>query len=157
MNTEPYGITTFCDDIRFEVAGKLTLVGCYQNEMNFAAPAPGTMSTFAALVNIRVPAAYDFSKIKVIALRDTNGKIEKLHEMRAEISNENKEQMVATTADDPNGARVCDIGFQIRWSPIQFDEACYLKIRAYLDETHEIQAGALKVNFPLADSVSEAN
>lgn len=157
MNTEPYGITTFCDDIRFEVAGKLTLVGCYQNEMNFAEPAPGILPTLAALVNIRVPAAYDFSKVKVIALRDTNGKIEKLSEMGAEISDEDKEQMLATTADDPNGARVCVIGFQVRWSPIQFDEPCYLKIRAYLDETHEIQAGALKVNFPLADGAVEAS
>lgn len=148
MNTEPYGITTFCDDIRYEVTGKLMLVGCYQNEMNFASPAPAVLPTLAALVNIRVPSAFDFSEVKVVALRDTSGEIEILSEMKVWVSEEERAQALATTAEDPNGARVCVIGFQVKWSPVQFEDSCYIKIRAHLDGEHEIQAGALKVNFP---------
>lgn len=148
MNTEPYGITLFCDDIRLEVSGKITLVGCYQNEMNFSAPAPAVLPALAAWINIRIPKAFEFSTVRILAIKDTDGEVEELSSIEVNLTEEEKDQALSTTADDPHGARVSVIGFQLRWAPIRFDAPCYVKIRAYLDGKHEVQAGALKVNFP---------
>jgi hypothetical protein len=41
------GYTIFCDDIRFEVDGKFTLVGCYYGEMTVRSVFPATLPKFA--------------------------------------------------------------------------------------------------------------
>ncbi|CAN7732736.1 hypothetical protein LJR220_001886 [Bradyrhizobium sp. LjRoot220] len=41
------GFTTFCDDIRFEVDGKVTMVGCYHGEMTINGGFPSTLAKFA--------------------------------------------------------------------------------------------------------------
>lgn len=46
----PYGFTQFCDDIRQEVGGKLTLVGCYQAELRLAV-IPGALLKLHLLVH----------------------------------------------------------------------------------------------------------
>src|SRR5215469_71646 len=39
----PTGHTVFCDDIRYEVSGKITLVGVYAGEMGFVGEFPVTL------------------------------------------------------------------------------------------------------------------
>ena len=47
-------ITIFCDDIRFEQHGKLTLVGLYGNEMHIYNDYPIMLPKFGAFVQIRM-------------------------------------------------------------------------------------------------------
>lgn len=46
----PYGFTQFCDDVRQEIGGKLTLVGCYQAELRLAV-IPGAILQLHLLVH----------------------------------------------------------------------------------------------------------
>ena len=53
---ELLGITIFCDDIRFEHNGKITLVGCYGPEMLISDPLPVVLPRLGMLVQLRMPA-----------------------------------------------------------------------------------------------------
>ncbi|MCR9112383.1 MAG: hypothetical protein NXH84_03865 [Rhodobacteraceae bacterium] len=148
MNNEAYGITVFCDDIRHEIAGKMTLVGCYLAEMNFNEPAPGLLPTFAALVNIRIPIALEFSKITLRVTKETDGEVEEIFKADVDVPSEDKEKIKAGKPDVIDGSRLAIVTFPIRWSPLEFRKPGFIKVRGYLDDEVEIKAGALKVNFP---------
>jgi hypothetical protein len=49
--SSPFGYTTFCDDIRQEVAGKSTLVGVYGPEMTVFGTLPTNLPKLALSVN----------------------------------------------------------------------------------------------------------
>ncbi len=47
----PYGYTDFCDDIRQEIAGKITLVGLYAGEMKIFGTLPLNVSKLALAIH----------------------------------------------------------------------------------------------------------
>lgn len=53
----PSGFTIFCDDIRQEVSGKITLVGAYADEMTVFGEAPLVLPQLKALIVCRFPPA----------------------------------------------------------------------------------------------------
>lgn len=52
---EAHGYTTFCDDIREEVGGKSTLVGCYTGELVHQAEYPLTLPKLGLFAQLLVP------------------------------------------------------------------------------------------------------
>lgn len=50
-----YGMTIFCDDVREEVGGKKTFVGCYLDVMKFLEPYPVLIPTFVMHATILEP------------------------------------------------------------------------------------------------------
>jgi hypothetical protein len=50
---DAYGYTTFCDDIRMELGGKITLVGVYGGQMVLAGPLPGVLPKLALHISYR--------------------------------------------------------------------------------------------------------
>ncbi len=51
----PFGFTIFCDDIRYELQNKLSLVGCYGVEMLVHDNAPVMLPKLGMLVQARLP------------------------------------------------------------------------------------------------------
>ena len=147
MNNEPYGTTVFCDDIRHEINGKLTLVGCYSGEMNFNGPPPGLLPSFGALVNIRVPVTMPFKVIKLRVLKEEGQEVSEI--LAAEVKAE--EARIDDVNDAPKREeleqKVISLTFPCQWSPLSMNSAGFIKVRAYLDGDREIRLGALKVNF----------
>lgn len=148
MNTEPYGITTFCDDIRHEINGKLTLVGCYASSLKFNGPPPGTLPTLAALINLRVPTNIQFEKISLRVTKTEGDEETTILEAEIENPEEHNEPVSAPIADGKEEeGKVLLMAFPCQWSPMQFSKSGQLKVRAYLDDDHEIRLGALSVMF----------
>lgn len=59
------GFVTFCDDIRQEVGGKITLVGCYIGEMTVHGQAPATLAKLGLQAKLVLPAETAPRKIDV--------------------------------------------------------------------------------------------
>ena len=155
MNTEAYGITVFCDDIRHEVNGKMTLVGCYLAEMNFNGPAPGVLPTFAALVNIRIPLGIEFTTLTLRVIKEIGeDEVEEIFKADAEVSPEDRVKALSNLDNDSGDAKIAVLTFPVRWSPLEFAKPGFVKVRAYMDGGHEIKAGSLKVNFPSPEEES---
>ena len=51
--TEAYGITIFCDDIRQEVFGKISLMGIYGSDLKIFSSLPSILPKLCMLVNAR--------------------------------------------------------------------------------------------------------
>jgi hypothetical protein len=50
MERKSWGFSLFCDDLRLEVGGKLSIMGTYQNDIIFPNDAPFVMQKFVILV-----------------------------------------------------------------------------------------------------------
>jgi len=59
------GFVTFCDDIRQELGGKITLVGCYTGEMTVHGQAPATLAKLGLQTKLVFPAEIAPRKIDV--------------------------------------------------------------------------------------------
>ncbi len=147
MNIEPYGITNFCDDIRHEINGKLTLVGCYAGSLNFNGPPPGTLPTFAALINLRVPLHIQFEKISLRVIKTEGDEETTILEDEIENSKEHNEPSPVPVPSSGEEERVLLMAFPCKWTPIHFSKSGQIKVRAYLDGDLEVRLGALSVNF----------
>jgi|SRR5215510_5048644 len=51
----PYGISYFCDDIRFEQQNKYSLVGCYGPDIILRGSPPFVLPKFCILIQVRFP------------------------------------------------------------------------------------------------------
>ncbi|MDE4134550.1 hypothetical protein PXK00_15635 [Phaeobacter sp. QD34_3] len=151
MNAEAYGVTVFCDDIRHEVAGKMTLVGCYLAEMNFSNPPPGVLPTFAALVNVRIPLSIEYDKLTLLVVKETGSEVEEI--FRTEVDNPSTSLNSDPQDDGGEAPSIAMIAVPVRWSLMEFSKPGFIKVRGYLDGDAEIRAGALRVNFPSGENL----
>lgn len=150
MNIQAHGITMFCDDIRHEIGGKMTLVGCYSSEMTFTNPAPGILPSFGALVNIRIPNNVRFRSFTLKFIRDYNGGSDELLSLDAEVPEkvfeEDQPSLTHSTADDSD--KIFSLSIPVQWHSLAIDSPGIIKVRLKLDTGQEIKAGSLKINFP---------
>ena len=52
---EPHGFTVFCDDVREELHGKTSLIGCYGNDLQFVGKYPLILPKLAFQIFARFP------------------------------------------------------------------------------------------------------
>lgn len=147
MNKEAFGTTTYCDDIRHEVDGKMTLVGCYAADMNFKGPAPGRLSSFAAVVNFRIPNAIKFRKFKLAVVKEDGDEVTELASTTTDIPPEAFEEFAEGNGDADENEKMFIILAPLKLGGLVMKENGYIKTRAYLDDGPEIRLGSLKVNF----------
>lgn len=148
MKDKPYGTTVFCDDIRHEINGKMTLVGCYAAEMNFNGPAPGFLPSFAALVNIRIPKAIKFKSLALRVLKEEGKETTEILAAATEINQSDITKAVANADAESKHEQILSITVPCRWNSLEMKNSGFIKVRANLDDGPEILLGALKVNFP---------
>lgn len=146
MNSEPFGTTVFCDDIRHEINNKLTLIGCYAGELKFSGPPPGILPTFAALINIRIPKAVIFKTVKLRVIKEEGDTATTLLETEIEPEEDTLDGTNKPPEQEAND-RILSLTFPCRWSPLQFSQDGLIKVRAYLDGEEEIRLGALLIEF----------
>ena len=60
------GSTIFCDDIREEISGKYSLIGCYRADMVFEIPPPVVIAKFCVQISIRIPISETLPALRVI-------------------------------------------------------------------------------------------
>lgn len=149
---EPYGATVFCDDIRFETNGKLTLIGCYSGEMTFNGPAPGILPTFAAFVMVRVPVSVDFKRVSVVVFKHDGADVTELLRSSIEVERSEIDKIEERRGDIDSSEKVTLVSVPCQWQLLQFSAPGFVKVRAYLDDEKEIKVGALRVNFAQAKS-----
>lgn len=154
MTEEAYGITVFCDDIRHEINGKITLVGCYASELNFSGPPPGVLPTFAALVNLRFPRGNTFETLNLSVTKVEDGETSEIFAAETRIAPEAFLENSDSAAGNA-GEKVLSVVVPIQWTPLVFSAPALVRVRAKLDSGKEVRAGSLVINFPAADGEEE--
>lgn len=139
----PGGFVTFCDDIRPEVTGKMTLVGTYQSQINVMGSSPVVLAQLYALIDFRfTPDSLPMSP-KISVFRSDEA--EPIFSMEAQIP-VNEETLFEVTPDIEDGSvRFHQMIVPVRLSEISVTEPFRLKVRAFVGDD-EIRLGSLRVN-----------
>lgn len=145
MIDEPFGVTIFCDDIRFELNGKISLVGCYSTEILFHDPAPGVLPTFAALINVRIPIGIEYESIQVRAILEEGGVGKEI--FSGLIERDHKSPSEQNELKDVIGV----VTMPIQWRGLELNGSSTIKIRGEIDGGEELRFGGITIRFPEDD------
>ncbi len=132
----------FCDDIRLELGGKFSLVGCYGPIMTVPS-FPVTLSKLCASVRVVTGAGRPFTDLKVVVMQDDKVLGEAV--VPPEALAEAADSVVDLISLKPSVSRKLTFNINFTFSPLEIVEKCTLRVRAYTgDET--IRGLALRVS-----------
>ena len=155
MTGSPYGMTIFCDDIREEVGGKQSLIGCYNNEMNFSVAAPATLPMLCGAVNILIPIGFLFERLDLVINKEDGPETTLLMKVSFESSDMPVpiDVEVGDLKDEP---RYIGLSFPWKMQPFHVGGPCLVRVRGYFDST-EVRLGSLKIAFKHDDVAPTAS
>jgi len=138
----PGGFVTFCDDIRHEVTGKMTLVGTYQNQINVMGNAPVILAQLCALIDFRFkPSSLPISP-KISVFR--SDEVEPIFTMEGHIPI-SEETLFGDTDIENGSVRFHQMIVPVQLQNVAINNSFRLKVRAFVDDD-EIRLGSINVN-----------
>ena len=139
-----FGYSLFCDDIRNEVGGKLSFVGCYNGAMFIRGGLPVSLPKFCIHLHIKSPADRPFSSI--IARCYVPGLASPLMEEMIEAPEPGEQVRLVSELEQESAPRLLVAAASLIISPLQIQEAGLIRVRALLDGTpEEMNLGSLRV------------
>jgi len=140
----PNGHVIFCDDVRYELNNKVTLVGIYGTEMLLFGDAPLTLTGLRAVVDFKIDpeSAPLHGVIKIIK----SGSEEVL--CQQDFAFPEAQDELANFPIHPEEFQQADTGLNVHFliGNVLIDEPCRLKVRAFVG-TDEIRLGSLNIRF----------
>jgi hypothetical protein len=132
---ERFASSQFCDDIRQEVGGKFSLIGCYGTSIQID-PLPSVLPKLCVAVKVYTPLAKPFGKLTVRVLRGDAP----LAELPFQV-----EALALPTTKLPPDARWQVVGAMIVMSPFPVEAACTVRVEAETEEG-TIACGTVWIN-----------
>lgn len=135
----------FCDDIRQEVSGKLSLIGCYTGGMQIA-EFPAALPKLCIHVRLITSMHEPFREVKILVLNDQDVVID------AEVPAEQFSQEFPTDAEE---SAMAVLHAQFVLSPFVIKQPCSIKVRAIVDG-EEIRGLSLDVSLQAPEPPAES-
>lgn len=137
--------TIFCDDIRQEVGGKLSLMGIYSGVM-FVHAFPIILPKLCVSITAITPSKKPFKKIsfKVLKADDVLAENNIDPSQLIELSN-NQNNVV-----ENDGDKIHMINMGLVFAPLQIEKECVIRIRVYAEDGEELRGPGLSIK--LGDS-----
>ena len=141
MPLNPFALTTFCDDIRYETAGKFSLIGVYRETLIFPC------GTFPITIN-RLSLSITFVEDSSVLIGDIDVHVLLPGDMREKPSFAFKIEPheAQQVPDDPEGTRR-SLNFHVMLGPLTIRESGLIKVRL-INRGRRYRAGALFVGQP---------
>lgn len=131
----PYGTTLFCDDVRYEQAGKVSYIGSYGGDIRVYADKPAILPKLCAVVQLLIPIDFKYEKFSIVLTKYTFDTQEKITELIKDY----------LPVDGASGA-CAKVVFHMVMSPFQLEDDCHLRVSAYFDDA-EIKLGSIPIIF----------
>jgi hypothetical protein len=145
----PGGFVTFCDDIRHEVTGKMTLVGTYHSQLNVMGNAPVVLAQLYALIDFRFkPESLPISPTISVFRSD---EVEPIFSVEGHIPANEETLFDDGSAVDEGSVRFHQMIVPVQLQGLAVNESFRLKVRAFVGDD-EIRLGSLKVNLVPLDT-----
>lgn len=133
-------LTTFCDDIRHEIGGKLSYIGVYSGHL-FVPTFPVSLPKLCLAMTVITPSEKPFRKLSLRVLRDEDVIAEGILD-DAQLANVVDATEEATDGERKDKAQVLRTLFV--FSPFQLDGPCVLRVRAETEE-EELRGLGLRI------------
>lgn len=153
----PSGFVVYCDDIRQEVGGKITLVGAYADEMTIFEVAPVVLPQLRALVVCRFPpnSPPNGARVKVIYTRKGEEDVTLLDaDLGVDYDNDEpiEEPLTDETSNGPDTFSFGELRTLISLNGIRILGPGFVRTRIMIGED-EVRLGALEVKLqPTSES-----
>jgi hypothetical protein len=139
-----HGYSIFCDDIRNEVGGKLSFIGCYNAVMFVSTPFPLRLPKFCIHFHIVSPASKPYSSILIRCY--TPGRDGPILEEPVDIPPIEDQQELVSASDHGSAPRFIVAGGSLILAPLQIDSPGLIRVRALVDgKKDEMMLGSLKI------------
>jgi hypothetical protein len=149
MPLEPFAITTFCDDIRYEIGGKYSLIGVYRDSLIFQGGTfPITLARLGLSITFVEHPSAPFADIDIHVLLpgDTREKPSYSFTVHPEGG--------APVPDAPEGTRRV-VSFHLILGPLAIKEGGLIKVRL-IKSGQRYRAGVLQVQTAEAGTQPQA-
>jgi hypothetical protein len=139
-----FGYSIFCDDIRNEVGGKLSFIGCYNAVMFVSSTFPLVLPKFCAHMTVLTDISQPF--LSVVARCYLPGEIEPVVEEKINTPDPAGQLELAAKAERHPEPRYIAVSASLILSPIHIQEPGLIRIRAVVDGgPEEMKLGSLRV------------
>lgn len=139
----PSGYVIFCDDVRQEVGGKITIVGAYAGEMTAYGETPIALAQLYASVVFRNAPKDDLYALKiVVAMVNAANESKVISTSEFEIPAPEKDMILPLL--DEHSVPMMELRNIVRMSPLVLTEPGIITVRAYVGDD-EIRLGSLDV------------
>lgn len=141
----PTGNVTFCDDVRFEQNGKVSIIGIYGRDLLlFGEPPLTLLQLWFETIYAMAPSDVEFDAALVLLKRDDDGKITELY--RDEFNVPATPLDMFPTTGQKDGVQFAEMRRYARVINVTFEKPCTLMVRIFKDDD-EIRLGTLRVEF----------
>lgn len=137
----PFGYTIFCDDIRNEMDGKVTLVGIYAGEMIFNVPLPAIIPKLGFVIKYFERSGESTDPIKLLIYLP--GDEENKASITFDFPYEEMRKVPPQQDSEIKDARLSGI-FNLVLSPVNITQEGMIKVRAIRGED-TIRLGSLRI------------
>ncbi|MEA1832538.1 hypothetical protein U8607_10630 [Methylobacterium durans] len=140
-----YGYSIFCDDIRNEVGGKLSFIGCYNSVMFVPASGPCILPKFC--VHSNIVSSADHPLPSVVLRCYCPGDLDPIFEEKIEtpVIKEQK-KLVSKLEREHSAPRLIVASASLLLSPFEINGPGLISMRAFIDDmTYELPLGSLRV------------
>lgn len=148
--TEPYGVSLFCDDIRYEANGKTSYIGVMGSTMEISKAPPILLPLFHIATTVTIPDMKPPKLLRFVVFIKTHEKEKTLSEIVVEQVDSNEE-----LPDSPYVDATFDDSVQVvarfqavhTFSPLKLESNCLLMARVFIDDDPPVKCGTLRVIF----------
>jgi hypothetical protein len=142
---DPFGLTIFCDDIRHEFDGKISLIGCFPASTLLLGEFPTTIAKLGLSVHFVFPRAQKIREFEVrIYLPEDRGDVPSITD-KLDLPSEGLDLSQSQLPSiDTDVVPVTRITRNIILSPVQFKSEGLIRVRVVFNGTH-VKAGTLGI------------
>lgn len=155
---QPFGDTIFCDDIREEVNGKISLIGCYGGSLRFLGPFPAVQPRLGIVSYVHLPADEELPVLKFLIYFPGNNDDAPFIQEDIELSGDLRKPIAESPP--PDGAldlvRRKTLRKQFLLGPIEFQGGGFIRVRL-LYGNKRVSLGALEITALGSREGKEAN
>jgi hypothetical protein len=142
---ERYGYSIFCDEIRNEVGGKLSFVGCYNAIMFAASKFPVTLPKFCIHFHVFSPVTQPYESVRSRCY--VPGRSDPIAEEAIEVPKlEDQMDLLASLPKDGGSMPCIVVAASLVFTPFEIPEPGLIQVRALINGgPGELQLGSLTV------------
>jgi hypothetical protein len=143
---DPFGDTVFCDDIREEVNGKISLIGCYAGSLRFLGPFPAVQPRLGIASFVQLPTDEEIPALKFLVYFPGDKEDAPFVHENIELSENFRKPLPPSPPPDgmPDLVRRKLLRRQLLLGPIEFKSGGIIRVRLLYGDKR-VSLGALEI------------
>jgi hypothetical protein len=152
----PFGTAVFCDDIRFELFNKVSLIGVYGYELMLLGSFPTSLPKLGIFTAVRFHKTRSISGVRMLVYFPGDSEAAPSHSQDIPIQLSPDQYPSADPAEYPDPSEYYGFNHPFLFSPVVVRQAGYIRVRAIAGDT-VVKVGSLKLREATPEEIANAS